>query len=181
MAATPEKAGTEIPGSHHEDPGFPPFKTETFGGQVLWLAITFGALLYAMHKFIIPRLRGIFEHRHSTIRNDLEGAAADKAKAEEVGRAYEAAMAKARAEAEELGKKAHDELMTASEARRRALEADLLKQMQDAEAKIAATKAKAMMSVRDVAADAAAEIVKQLTGKAPPAAAVETALGKVGN
>lgn len=177
MAATPETTGTEVPGSHHEDVGFPPFKTETFGGQILWLAITFGVLLYAMNKFIIPRIGGIIEHRHTTIRTDLEEATALKAKAQEAGKAYETALAEAKAHAQTVAHKTHEDIVAATEGRRKSLEAELLKRMQQADSQISATKTKAMTNVRGIAGEAAAAIVEQLTGKAPPAGAVEAALG----
>ena len=76
-------ATTEAPGGAHEDIGFPPFETETYAGQLLWLAITFVALYFLLSRLVLPRLGGIIENRRATIASDLDDAAAMKSRAEE--------------------------------------------------------------------------------------------------
>src|SRR5919107_3902964 len=92
-------ATTEAHGGAHEDVGFPPFETETFGGQLLWLAITFVVLYTLMSKLVLPRLTGIIENRRAMIAKDLDDAAAMKTRAEEAGTAYDKAPAQAKGRA----------------------------------------------------------------------------------
>ena len=161
------------------DVGFPPFKTETYGGQLLWLAITFGALYLLMSRVVLPRLTGIIEGRRQAIAGDLDRAAAMRTRAEEAGTAYEQALAEARGKAQALARENGARLSAEADARRKALEADLAARLAEADASIAATKAQAMTNVRGIAAETAEAIVERLSGRAPDRAAVEAALDRV--
>jgi F-type H+-transporting ATPase subunit b len=143
-------ATTEAHGGAHEEVGFPPFASETFGGQLLWLAITFVVLYTLLSRLVLPRLSGIIENRRTMIAGDLDEAAAMKSRAEEAGSAYE-----------------------------KALEADLNQRLADAEATIASKKAEAMGHVHGIAHDTATAIIERLTGKAPAPQAVEAALNQI--
>ncbi|QFU15817.1 F0F1 ATP synthase subunit B' [Microvirga thermotolerans] len=169
-------AATEAHGGAHEDVGFPPFKTETYGGQILWLTITFAALYVLLSKLVLPRLSGIIEHRRTTIASDLDEAAAMKSRAEEAGTAYEKALSEARARAQALAQETRAKVSAETEAKRKELEADLAKRLAEAEAVIATKKAEAMANVRGIAVETASAIVERLTGKAPPPQAVEAAI-----
>ena len=172
-------ATTEAPGGAHEDVGFPPFATETFGGQLLWLTITFVALYTLMSKLVLPRLSGIIENRRSMIASDLDEAAAMKTRAEEAGVAYEKALAEAKGRAQALAQETRAKLSAESDAKRKALEADLNKRLAEAEATIAARKAEAMGHVRGIARDTASAIIERLTGKPPAPQTVESALDQI--
>ena len=171
-------ASTEAHGGAH-DVGFPPFETETFGGQLLWLAITFVLLYTLLSKVVLPRLGGILENRRVTIASDLDEAAAMKARAEEAGAAYEKALTEARGRAQALAQDTRSKLSAESDSKRKALEADLAKRLAEAEATIAAKKTQAMSNVRSIAADTATAIVERLTGKAPAAQTIAAALDHV--
>ncbi len=158
---------------------FPPLQTETYGSQLIWLAITFVVLYWAMAKFVVPRLTAIVEGRNARITKDLDAAAKAKAQVAEAVAAYEAAMTEARTKANGLAQKARDELAAKTETTRKSLEADLAKKLAKAEAQIAKRRDQAMAQVHGIAADATGAIVAQILGKAPSAAAVETALAKV--
>jgi FAD/FMN-containing dehydrogenase len=59
MAST-EQTNTEV--GHeggHASGVFPPFDPSTFGSQLLWLAIIFGALYVLMSRIGLPRVEGI--------------------------------------------------------------------------------------------------------------------------
>jgi F-type H+-transporting ATPase subunit b len=169
-------AGTEAPGGDHGGAAFPPFATETFGGQLLWLAITFGLLYFLLSRLVLPRLTGIIESRRETIARDLDDAAAMKTRAEEAGTAYEKALAEAKARAQALAQETRAQLTAEAEAKRKALEADLAARLAQAESAIAAKKTDAMSSVRGIARETAIAIVERLTGRAPAPQAVEAAL-----
>ena len=70
--ATTEAEG----GEHHET--FPPFDATTFASQILWFAITFGALYVLMSKVALPRIGSILENRKSIVDADLAAADASR-------------------------------------------------------------------------------------------------------
>jgi F-type H+-transporting ATPase subunit b len=170
------QAGTEAHGGDHAEVGFPPFETETFGGQLFWLIVTFAALYTLMSKLVLPRLAGILEGRRQAIARDLDEAAAMKTRAEEAGAAYEKSLAEARARAQALAQSTRAKLGAESEAKRKALEADLSARLAQAEAAIAVTKNQAMSNVRGIARETTVAIVERLTGRAPSPQAVDAAL-----
>lgn len=160
----------------HGGGGFPPFQSETFLSQLVWLAITFGLLYWLLSKFVLPQIGAILDERRARIARDLDEAQRLKAEAEAAGAAYEKALAEARANAQALAAEQHAKASAESEAARKVLEAELNARLQAAEAEITASKAKAMENVRSIAVDAVPAIVSRLTGKAAPAAAVEKAV-----
>ncbi|HEY8382966.1 MAG TPA: F0F1 ATP synthase subunit B' [Microvirga sp.] len=170
------QAGTQAQGGAPANVAFPPFATETFGGQLLWLAITFGVLYVLMSRMVLPRLTGIIEGRREAISRDLDEAAAMKTRAEEAGAAYEKSLTEAKGRAQTLAQETRATLSAESDAKRKAIEADLGQRLAQAEATIAAKKADAMSNVRGIARDTATAIVERLTGRAPSPQAVDAAL-----
>jgi F-type H+-transporting ATPase subunit b len=102
-----------------------------------------------------------------------------KSRAEEAGAAYEKALAEAKGRAQALAQETRAKLSAESDAKRKALEADLNKRLADSEATITAKKTEAMSHVRGIARDAASSIVERLTGKAPAPQKVEAALDQI--
>ena len=90
-----------------------------------------------------------------------------KSRAEEAGSAYEKALAEAKGRAQTLARETRSQLSAESDAKRKALEADLNKRLADAEATIASKKSEAMGHVHGIAHDTATAIIERLTGKAP--------------
>ncbi|MBJ6124270.1 F0F1 ATP synthase subunit B' [Microvirga splendida] len=172
-------ATTEAHGGAHEDVGFPPFATETFGGQLLWLAITFVVLYTLLSRLVLPRLSGIIENRRAMIASDLDDAAAMKSRAEEAGSAYEKSLAEAKGRAQALAQETRAKLSAESDAKRKALEADLNQRLAEAEATISSKKSEAMSHVDAIARDTASAIIERLTGKAPAPQKVEAALNQI--
>ncbi|MFK8254108.1 F0F1 ATP synthase subunit B [Ancylobacter terrae] len=176
--------GVEIatpPGEAHAS-SFPPFDAHTFPSQLLWLAITFGALYWLMSRIALPRIGTILEERHDRIADDLDEAARLKADSEAAARAYEQALAGARGKAHAIATDTRDKLAAEAEAGRKSLEAELADKLATAEAKIGATKTAAMANVKGIAVDTADAIVRELAGTAaaPEAldAAVDAAMAK---
>lgn len=155
--------------------GFPPFQTETFASQLIWLAITFGLLYYLMSKVALPRVAEVLQQRSERIGSDLAEAEAMRGQAQAAGTAYESFMGDARAKAKAIALETRNALATESDTRRKALEADLAARMEQAEATIRTRTDTAMASVRGIASETAAVIVERLTGRNPDAAAVAAA------
>jgi len=165
---------TEAPGGAHG--AFPPFQGETFASQLLWFAVFFVLLYLLVSRIAAPRIGGILQARRSAIENDLAEAERLREESEAVLAAYEKALGEARARAQALGNETHEHLAAESEARRKALEAELAARLADAERQVEATKQAAMVNVRAIATDTAAAIVQRLIGRAPAPQAVETAV-----
>lgn len=150
----------------HKGP-FPPFNSETYASQLIWLALTFVALYVMMSKVALPRIGGIIAARQGRIAGDLAEAQRLKEEAEAATAAYEKTLADARANAQGIAAKTRDKLMAAAEERRKATEDRLNKKLEEADKAIAATKSAAMSNVKAIATDAASAIVQRLTGSAP--------------
>jgi len=82
----------------------------------------------------------------------------------------------ARGKAKAIAQEMRNSLTAESDARRKALEAELHERLGVAEKTIAAKTEEAMASVRGIAADTASAIVERLTGRAPDRGAVDAAL-----
>lgn len=158
-----------------EGGAFPPFDSRSFAGQLFWLTICFGALYLLMSRVAVPRIGSILAEREGTIETALAAAAKAQAGAESEAAALEASLAKAKTNAQTIAQDAKAKSNAEIEAKRKAVETDLAAKMSAAEASIGDMKAKAMANVEDIAKDATAALVEQLTGKAPTAAALTKA------
>ena len=173
-----DKAHTEVA---HEKGPFPPFQAEHFASQIVWLVLSFVVLYALLWKLALPRIASILAARRARIDGDLAEAARAKTESEAALADYEKSLAAARANAQAIAAKTHQELAARSEARRKELEAGLAAKLADAEAQIGATKTAAMKNVRGIAIEAAGAIVERLTGAAPAKPTVERAVDQVVN
>lgn len=162
---------------HQEHEGaFPPFNADTFGSQLLWLALTFGALYFLMSRLALPRVASILEMRSDRIANDLAEAERLRGKTEAAIASYEASLAEARGNAQKIAGETRDSVQKETDAQRKKLEEELGSRLARAEEQIASTKDKALSSVRAIAVDAASDIVAQLLGTRPDAKDIEAAV-----
>jgi F-type H+-transporting ATPase subunit b len=157
-------------------PPFPPFQKETFASQLIWLAVFFVGLYFLMSRIALPRVGGIIASRASQIENDLGEANRLKDETDAAIAAYEKTLADARANAQAIGTKTRDVLMAEADKRRKTLEDQLHRKLEEAEKTIAATKTAAMANVRGIAVEAAAAIVERLIGQKPSDKAVADAV-----
>lgn len=170
--ATNTTHGTEVPSKG----GFPAFRVETYGGQLLWLAISFGLLYYLMSRYIAPQVGGLLEERSGRIAGDLAAAQSMKAEVDNATAAHEKALAEAHANALAIAAETHAKVNAETDAHRKTLEAKLAADMATAEASITAARGAAMSNVRSIAVDAASAIVERLAGTAAEASKVEAAV-----
>ena len=165
-------AETEAHGGAHDV--FPPFDPATFGSQLFWLVLCFGALYLLMSRVALPRIGSILEERDNRIASDLATAGRMKQETDAAIAAYEQALAEARKNAHGIAQTARDQAKAAIEAHRARVEAELQQKLSAAEASIAAVKARALTEVDAIAIDAAEVIVEVLLG--PRASVTELAL-----
>jgi F-type H+-transporting ATPase subunit b len=157
----------------------PQLDAEYFAPQLVWLAITFAVLYFAMWKLALPRIAEILEGRQERINSDLTKAEKLKAAADGALAAYDKTMADARGEAEAMLRKTSRELAAESAAHHAELTKRLAEQAKAAEARIDEARKAAVANIRGVAAEAAAAATLRLIGvqvkKAKVAAAVDAA------
>jgi F-type H+-transporting ATPase subunit b len=167
-------AHTEAEGGHK--PSFPPFERDTFASQLVSLLIAFVALYLIVSRIALPRVGKTIDNRQNAIESDLAAAQKLKDESDAALKDYESELAAARSRAQAIGAETREKLNAASEAERKALEEKLSLKLTDAEKAIASTRQKAMTNVRGIATDAAAAIVRHLTGVAPDNTSVEHAV-----
>jgi F-type H+-transporting ATPase subunit b len=178
MAEPKHATGTEHPaqGAHG---GFPPFQSQTFASQLVWLAIAFVLLYVLMAKLALPRVGSIIESRQKRIEGDLADASRLKGESDAAVAAYEKALTDARNRAQAIANETRERQAAEAEVRRRTLENELNTKLADAEKAIAATKQAAMGNVRGIAEDATRAIVERLIGEVPAEKAVAAAVDDV--
>jgi len=155
---------------------FPPFNTSTFPSQLLWFAIIFGALYYYLSRRYLPAVGGVIHARRDRIAKDIDDATTMQNQATAAAAEHEKQLAKARADAQATAQAAREKAAAESEARRKALDAQLAAKIAEAESQIAENRKAAMANVSSIARDAAGAIVEKLIGRAPAAAAVSSAV-----
>lgn len=170
-------AGTQVPiDLATAESSFPPFDPSHFSAELIWLAITFGALYLLMSRIALPRVANILATRKDKIDSDLASASKAQAEADAAAAAHEKTLAQAKAKAQAVGQEAHAKLAAQSEARRHALEAELNAKIAEAEKQIVATKVAALANVDSIATETAQAILQHITGKPADAAAVASAI-----
>jgi F-type H+-transporting ATPase subunit b len=168
------------PTAHTETPArqnaFPPFQTQNYPSQLVWLALTFILLYVLMSRVALPRIGSILAERSKLIADDIAAAQRLKERSDAAHAAYEKALAEARSRAQGIANATRERQAAAAEETNKRLEAQLHERLAAAEQSIAATRTAAMGNVAGIAADAATAIVERLIGKAPAASDVAAAI-----
>jgi len=144
--------------------------------QLIWLVLTFGILYLLMVWIALPRIGSVIEKRAAHIEGDLSTAEKLRRDTEEAIAAYEQALAEAKQKAHAIVEEGRTKLKAETDAKRQKLEKELAAKSAEAEKRIDAAKMSAMKEVNAVAADVAADIVKKLTGTAPPKGDIDKAV-----
>jgi len=155
---------------------FPPFEVSTFPGQLLWLAISFGALYYFMAKKALPAVGATIQQRKERIAKDIDDATAMQQRADAAAVAHQKALADARAHAQSVAQTARDQLAAEADAKHKAIDAELAAKFAEAEQLIEATRQQAMANVGVIAREATAAIVERLIGRPAKPEAIAAAV-----
>jgi F-type H+-transporting ATPase subunit b len=169
-------AHSEAPGESH---AFPPFESQYFPSQLLWLALTFILLYVLMARIALPRIGRILADRSKHISDDLAAAQRFKDQSEAANTAYQKSLADARARAQAIASETRERQGALAEATNKRLETELHEKLAAAERSIAATRAAAMGNVGSIAVETAAAIVERLIGQAPAGGDVSAAVADV--
>ncbi len=154
----------------------PQLDITTFPSQILWLIVTFAALFLIMWKVAVPRIAEVLESRQQRIDDNLDRAGELKKEAEAAIEAYEAAIAKARSEAQSEINDAAQKIASEAAQQESDLAAKLQTRIAESEAAIEEAKKNAIAGVRDMAQEITVSASEKLVGDSPAASAVETAV-----
>ena len=171
MAET--NAHSEVPAKH----GFPPFESEHFPSQLLWLTISFVLLYVLMSKIALPRIGAILAERNRLVSDDLAAADRLKEQSNAAHAAYEKALDEARNRAHTIASTTREQQAREAEALHKRLEAQLNERLAAADQSIAKSRSAAMGSVRTIAGQTASAIVERLIGQQPRQEEIAAALG----
>lgn len=171
--ASKTTTGTEAPGGKAN---FPPFNTDTFAPQLIWLALTFGLLYFVLSRVALPRIADVIDERANRIKRDLDAAERLKAETDKAIASYEDALGTAKTKAGEIARETRSKLAADVDREKSEIEAQLSAKAAEAEARINAMKEKALGNVNDIAVTTAAAIVGHLTGTEPGPEEVKRAL-----
>jgi len=154
-----------VPDTTTGSSGLPQLDTTHFSPQLVWLALSFGALYLLLARIVLPRIEAVLGERRGRIQRDLDEAERLKVETEKALALYEDAYAAARAKANEIAKRTHEELAAKVEAERSRVDRQIAAKLEEAETRITETKAKAMAHVNEIATETAEAIVAKLIGK----------------
>ena len=161
---------TETQGAEEAAGGLPQLDFSTFPNQIFWLVVTLVVIFFVLSRIALPRISAVLAERSGTITNDIAMAEELKLKAEEAEAAYDKALADARTEAQRIIGEAKAEMQAELDAATAEADAQIAAQAAESEARIAEVRAGALEAVREVAKDAAGEIVRALGSTADDAA-----------
>jgi F-type H+-transporting ATPase subunit b len=167
---------TEAPAGHTK---FPPFESEHFPSQLVWLAISFVLLYALMSRIALPRIGGIMAERSKVISDDLAAAERLKEQSNAAAAAYEKSLADARGRAQAIASATREQQARETEDLHKRLEAQLHERLAAAEQSIAKSRGAAMSNVKSIAAETASAIVERLIGHRPRDEEIAAALGDV--
>lgn len=144
--------------------------------QVVWGAIIFVLLYFALARVGLPPIGQILASRAQAIGADLERARLAKQDADQAVQELRTARARAIAEAQAEIAEATTRARAEAAARAAALAARLNAQLAESEAAIAASRGQALATLAHVAGETAGAIVERLAGLTPDPAALRGAV-----
>lgn len=156
---------TETSGGEGAATGLPQLDFSTYPNQIFWLIVTLVAIYLILDRVALPRIASVLAERQGTITNDVAAAEDLKMKAAEAEKAYEKALADARAEAQDIAAKARAEIQDDLDAAIAKADAEIAARTAESEARIGEIREGADAAVVEVAKEAAAALVSALGGK----------------
>lgn len=156
--------------------GMPQLDFSTFGNQIFWLLVTLVVLYFIFSRIALPRIAGVLADRQAAITGDLDQAQQFRDKAVEAEAAYNQALADARSEAQRIIAEAKAEIQAELDEATAHADAEISAKAAESEKRIDEIRASAMESVRDVARDTAAEVVRAVAPGLEDAKALDKAV-----
>jgi F-type H+-transporting ATPase subunit b len=170
---------TESTGEAEAAVGMPQLDFSTWPNQIFWLLVTLVAIYLILTRVALPRVGGVLAERRGTIANDLAMAEELKQKAVQAEKAYNDALAAARAQAAKIAASTRAEIQADLDAAIAKADADIAVRAQASEKRLAEIRDGAMAAVGEVARDTAGELVAALGGKADAKAVAAAVTGRL--
>ena len=172
----PAVTGGQALAAGASEPGLPQLDISTWPSQIFWLIFIFGVGYVMMAKIATPKIGTVLEVRRTRLDGDLGKAREASAEAAKIRAEYEVNLESARNNAAEFARKVADEAAEKAAAVEDKADKRLARKVAMAEKKLATAKAEAMENLNPVAAEAALEAVKGLTGLKATKAQAEKAV-----
>jgi F-type H+-transporting ATPase subunit b len=157
---------TKAAGQGGEAVGMPQLDFSTWPNQIFWLLVTLVAIYLLLSRIALPRIGAVLADRKGAITNDLAAAEELKQKALKAEKAYNEALAQARADAAKIVAEARAGIQKDLDAALAKADAQIAAKSAESEGRIAEIREGALAAVTEVAKDTAREIVAALGGKA---------------
>lgn len=165
----------------HAETAMPQLDVGLYPNLIFWLLVSLAALYLILTRVALPRIGTILAERNDAISNDLEQAAIFKRRAQEAEAAYNAALAKAREEAQKIAAETKAQINKELETLMTRADAEIAARSAESERRIREIESSAAGSVTEVARATALEIVAAFgprpSDEATVAAAVAGRLG----
>lgn len=161
-----DQTATDIGEHAATEPGMPQLDFSTWDNQIFWLVLALLATYFILSRVALPRIGGVLAERQGTITNDIAAAEDLKVKAVEAEAAYDKALIDARAEAGRIVAEAKADIQADLDVAIAKADAEIAAKSAESEKAIAEIRAGALENVKEVARDAAREIVAVMGGKA---------------
>lgn len=173
---------TQTQVGHETKKVLPQLNPADFAPQLVWLALSFIALYVIMSRIALPRVGGILEERAGRIASDLAAAAQLREQTQQAIADYEKALADARAGAQQIARKAREDISADIDRERSAVDKQIAEKMAGAEKSVNALKESAFQHIEEIATETADALIARLLSKpvdrAETQQAVKEALGK---
>lgn len=150
--------------------GMPQLDVTIWPNLIFWALVTLVAVYFVLSRIALPRIGSVLADRKGVISNDLAAAEELKRKAVAAEKAYNEALASARADAARIVADARAEIQKELDAATAKADVQIAAKVADSEVRIGAIRDGALEAVNTVARDAADEIVSAFGGRADPAA-----------
>ncbi len=147
-----------------------------FLAQLFWLFVTFTVLYMCIAFYITPRLEGVFKHRATLLKSDLEIAERLHAQTESVISNYTTSQDAAKRNSVIEIEQARLSFNKEAEARKAAHTAELTQRLNEAEQRIAKQREAALATIKDSAAELAGGIVHKISGVKETAKSIQAAI-----
>jgi F-type H+-transporting ATPase subunit b len=158
--------------------GMPQLDPSIYPNLIFWLLVALISIYLVLTRVALPRIGEILAQRGDAISNDIEQAALLKRRASEAEAAYNAALAKAREEAQKIAAETKAQIAKELAAVMAKADAEIAAKSAESEKRIREIEASAADSVAEVARATAAELVAALAPRSGDAAAVSAAVAE---
>lgn len=167
MASTTTEQAAETAGHGAEtaSAGMPQLDFSTFPNQIFWLLVTLVVIYFVLSRVALPRIGGVLAARKAAVTGDLQAAEALREQAVAAEKAYDEALARARADAARIVATARAEIQKDLDAATSRADEQIAAKSAEAAARLDEIRAGAAEAVAEVARDTAKEIVAALGGK----------------